>query len=82
MKVPEIVGVSGPTQQFCNLALEITTERNLIGVSRSTDSIPMPDGRTHLNLPRERDTLIEFLDYLQESLILKARLVLVPEATR
>ena len=32
---------------------------------------PMPDRRTPLNLRGERDTLLEFLDYLRESLIVK-----------
>lgn len=34
-------------------------------------SSPMPDRRTPLNLTGERETLLEFLDYLRESVILK-----------
>lgn len=34
-------------------------------------SSPVPDRRTPLNLTGERETLLEFLDYLRESVILK-----------
>src|SRR5271169_1541307 len=58
-------------------------------LSEKLRSSPMLDRRTPLNLTGERETLLEFLDYLRESVILKvenldedsARRSMVPTGT-